>query len=148
MNKASLQVRNPLFWRRLAKRGEFVKSRLTSPPHRALSSARPLPEDHVNLDQDYQASRVVRKKAARSTSLSRLALAEPEPAGPGSSALLSLDDPDASNDPFESKSPMTLKFIDRECPIVSKLHLVTPDDDVPRGVWPVFRLMVSLSLIL
>ena len=71
--------------------------------------------------------------------LPRLTLVEPE-----STSSIALDDSDSSiSDPFESKSPMTLKFIDRECPIVSKLHLVTPEDDVPRGVWPVFRLMVS-----
>jgi hypothetical protein len=28
-------------------------------------------------------------------------------------------------------------------PITTRLHIVTPDEDTPRGVWPVFRLMVS-----
>jgi hypothetical protein len=27
-------------------------------------------------------------------------------------------------------------------PIVTRLHIVTPEEDVPRGIWPVFRLMV------
>jgi hypothetical protein len=30
-------------------------------------------------------------------------------------------------------------------PITSRLHIVTPQEDTPRGVWPVFRLMVSFG---
>jgi hypothetical protein len=30
-------------------------------------------------------------------------------------------------------------------PITSHLHIVTPEEDTPRGVWPVFRLMVSFE---
>ena len=138
MNKAAFQGRNHLFWSRLANRGAFGKARIATPQqHFAFSSVRPLPDD-----LDYESPRVVGKKMARS--YPRLSLVEqPEQESVSSVAV---DDSDAtSNDPFESKSPMTLKFIDRECPIVSQLQLVTPEDDVPRGVWPVFRLMVSLS---
>jgi hypothetical protein len=29
-------------------------------------------------------------------------------------------------------------------PITSKLKIVLPGDDVPRGIWPAFRMMVSM----
>ena len=32
-------------------------------------------------------------------------------------------------------------------PITTKLHIVTPEEDTPSGVWPVFRLMVSQCTI-
>jgi hypothetical protein len=32
-------------------------------------------------------------------------------------------------------------------PITSKLHIVTPQQDTPRGIWPVFRIMVRLKYI-
>ena len=31
-------------------------------------------------------------------------------------------------------------------PITSSLKIVTPEDDTPRGVWPVFRMMVRFHL--
>lgn len=32
-------------------------------------------------------------------------------------------------------------------PITSSLKIVTPDDDTPQGVWPVFRMMVRILLV-
>ena len=32
-------------------------------------------------------------------------------------------------------------------PITSELRIVTPDEDVPPGVWPIFRIMVSVFLM-
>lgn len=42
-------------------------------------------------------------------------------------------------------SPSEIKYTDdATIPITSRLHMVKPgEDDVPRGIWPVFRLMVS-----
>lgn len=41
-------------------------------------------------------------------------------------------------------SPSELEFTGNHIiPITSTLHIVTPDEDTPRGTWPVFRLMVS-----
>lgn len=45
------------------------------------------------------------------------------------------------------RSPRTLRFIDRECPVVSVVRLVTPEDNVPPGVWPILRLMVGLFCV-
>jgi hypothetical protein len=41
-------------------------------------------------------------------------------------------------------SPSELTFTgDMSIPVTSKLHIVTPEEDTPRGVWPIFRIMVS-----
>lgn len=41
-------------------------------------------------------------------------------------------------------SPSVLAYGgDAEMPITSKLHIITPQEDTPRGIWPVFRLMVG-----
>jgi hypothetical protein len=43
-----------------------------------------------------------------------------------------------------SLSPSELTFTgDTSIPVTSKLHIVTPEEDTPRGVWPIFRIMVS-----
>jgi hypothetical protein len=31
-------------------------------------------------------------------------------------------------------------------PVTTKLHIVTPQEDTPRGIWPVFRLMVRIVM--
>jgi len=41
-------------------------------------------------------------------------------------------------------SPTTLKYTgDAVIPITSVLEIIKPQDDTPRGIWPVFRLMVG-----
>ena len=41
-------------------------------------------------------------------------------------------------------SPSELVFTgDTLIPVTSRLHIVTPEEDTPRGVWPIFRIMVS-----
>ena len=41
-------------------------------------------------------------------------------------------------------SPSELVFTgDTVIPVTSRLHIVTPEEDTPRGVWPIFRMMVS-----
>jgi hypothetical protein len=45
-----------------------------------------------------------------------------------------------------SVSPSELKYTgDARIPITTRLHIVKPGEDTPRGVWPVFRLLVSTS---
>jgi hypothetical protein len=46
-----------------------------------------------------------------------------------------------------SSSPSELTYTgNATMPITTRLHIVTPDEDTPRGrCWPVFRLMVSCS---
>lgn len=42
-------------------------------------------------------------------------------------------------------SPSQLQYTgDATIPITSRLHIVKPGEDTPRGTWPVFRLMVSI----
>jgi hypothetical protein len=41
-------------------------------------------------------------------------------------------------------SPSEIKYTgDAIIPITNRLHLIKPGEDAPRGIWPVFRLMVS-----
>jgi hypothetical protein len=43
--------------------------------------------------------------------------------------------------------PSHISYVGNEkMPITSNLKIVTPNDDTPRGIWPVFRMMVSLNL--
>jgi hypothetical protein len=50
----------------------------------------------------------------------------------------------SSNNPCDDPIPMTLTFTGGvQIPILSTLHIVKPTEDPPRGIWPVFRLMVS-----
>ena len=42
-------------------------------------------------------------------------------------------------------SPSELKYTgDAVLPITTNLHIVKPGEDTPRGIWPVFRVMVSM----
>jgi hypothetical protein len=46
--------------------------------------------------------------------------------------------------PIASMSPHTLRYTGEiDMPITSVLKIIKPGEDTPRGVWPVFRLMVS-----
>jgi hypothetical protein len=43
------------------------------------------------------------------------------------------------------ESPSEIKYAgDAIIPITTRLHMVKPGEDAPRGIWPVFRLMVSI----
>jgi hypothetical protein len=63
------------------------------------------------------------------------------------------DDCDANNDadaesfqiePGTGSSPSELTYTgNATIPITTQLHIVTPDEDTPSGIWPIFRLMVS-----
>jgi hypothetical protein len=42
--------------------------------------------------------------------------------------------------------PSALSYIDGvEMPITSKLRITTPEEDIPSGIWPVYRILVSIS---
>ena len=44
-------------------------------------------------------------------------------------------------------SPSVLSFTGGTLiPVTSYLHIVTPDEDTPRGVWPIFRMMVRFEV--
>jgi hypothetical protein len=45
---------------------------------------------------------------------------------------------------YDSQSPHEIHYPGTATmPVTSVLHIVKPGEDVPRGIWPVFRLMVS-----
>lgn len=45
----------------------------------------------------------------------------------------------------DQTSPSELTFAgDTTIPVTSRLHIVTPAEDAPPGIWPVFRIMVSM----
>lgn len=56
------------------------------------------------------------------------------------------DNENTSNNTWSS--PLELLYTgNHKVPITSKLHIVTPQQDTPRGIWPVFRIMVRLKYI-
>ena len=57
--------------------------------------------------------------------------------------------PPLPREPVSRLSPMTLDYTDGDhvIPITSKLHITTPQEDRPSGIWPAFRLMVSFLVI-
>ena len=61
--------------------------------------------------------------------------------------IITLKNPSASAIATEHEqylSPSTLRYTgDAVIPITSLLRIVKPQDDTPRGIWPVFRLLVS-----
>lgn len=54
--------------------------------------------------------------------------------------------PSPKSEPVSEKGhPLELCYFGKKSiPIDSKLHIISPDDDTPRGIWPAFRMMVSL----
>jgi hypothetical protein len=123
---------------------------------RLLSSARPLPDD----EDAYQWSPNSTRKS-KTTPLIPLTIpgsAEMETTTQDNGnerrkeqrvprSLPPTDVFDQMMDPFDLISPTTLTYTgDAVMPITSTLQIVKPQDDTPRGIWPVFRLMVSLSL--
>jgi hypothetical protein len=49
----------------------------------------------------------------------------------------------SQEEPDNDESPNVLQYTgDAVIPITSTLQLIRPQDDTPRGIWPVFRLMV------
>ena len=132
---------------------------------RLLSSARPLPEDDLpnyHFWNDSPSKPIISKRA----SVQKLRRTVPHieiPQLPSTSNYLNLHEIDPLTDnrniltshAFEEnsddvllvaekkESPASLRYTgDAIVPITSVLHIVKPQEDVPRGIWPVFRLMV------
>jgi hypothetical protein len=118
---------------------------------RCLSSARPLPTKDEITESEWQKKVNALKKAASQSPL--------PPTTPGSSnakvsstspaeVTVHLRDSDSDNDNNNEKdtsyaSTNTLTYTGgASMPVTTKLHIVTPEEDTPRGKWPVFRLMV------
>lgn len=107
---------------------------------RCLSSARPVPVDHEISRFDWSKAQPQHRRH------------RPGPSGSCISAkksLPQLHSPVASRDKnivstnlAVPASPADLMYTGgHKIPVTTKLHIVTPEEDVPRGIWPVFRLM-------
>jgi len=66
----------------------------------------------------------------------------PKEADTTSNSKHEASDADAEDLNSTHTSPSELAFTgDTLIPVTSRLHIVTPEEDTPRGVWPIFRLM-------
>jgi hypothetical protein len=138
---------------RMKSRGAL--SQTWRPTVRLHSSARPLPDEqydypwHPNGTNHYAQPKKATVILPRTTPKIEPNI-EPTP----TKATVSLNSDMSSipevdlTDPFQAVSPSTLRYTgDAVMPITSKLHIVTPQEDTPRGVWPIFRLMVRPLLL-
>ena len=106
-----------------------VTSRASTRKNRSLSSARPLSSEEPDWDLDYT------KELPRTT-----------PPHYKGSRLDNLHNVETMQTMTPTPQEVTLTYAgDVQIPITSTLQLIRPEDDTPRGIWPVFRLMVSQS---
>ena len=60
-----------------------------------------------------------------------------------SKAAESLEESSTTSSPLMRTSPLSLTYTGGvTMPVTTQLKIVTPEEDAPRGVWPVYRLMV------
>lgn len=107
---------------------------------RCLSSA--LPDyRHENEDGDHSTDAYTQKQEALQKMLKATRVATPE-----NRTVTPTNDEGTlhtQNDKsFQSPSELTYTG-GATMPVTSDLHIVTPDEDTPRGVWPIFRIMVG-----
>jgi hypothetical protein len=133
---------------RLGSSAESRLSRMTCT--RRLSSARPIPaEQDVCLLRSQNVSKAI--KTATVPSGAQATSATDETNGSKTTnalpSIATTTDPFDQLNPFETISPTTLTYTgDAVIPITSKLNIIRPQDDTPRGIWPVFRLMVRCQV--
>lgn len=139
--RSSLQVRTT------ERFGTSSLTRLRRTSTRLFASARPLP-----AKQDEHKVPAVNTRNAKKTvtfpyeaeSTAEKYGANENKATKGYPLSATMADPFDQMNPFETISPTTLLYTgDAVIPITSKLNIVRPQDDTPRGIWPVFRLMVK-----
>lgn len=118
---------------------------------RTLSSARPLPEErHVYVNHGSILPERVNGSTSSNGSSSRLnqkTVSAPETVTRTSISPSVVMPHDNSNDEQirEHDSPSEIHYTgSTTMPLTTVLHIVKPQEDVPRGIWPVFRLMVSV----
>lgn len=106
-------------------------SRVSTRKNRSLSSARPLPHEEVEWNdvngytKEYPRDSSYYKGRAKKEGSLNVATVSERTTAPQETMLAYAG---------EAKIPIT-----------STLQLIRPEDDTPRGIWPVFRLMVSRS---
>jgi hypothetical protein len=110
---------------------------------RCLSSARPLPTiDEITESEWRKEAKALKKASSQSPSTPGSPNAKFSSTSPAE--VTDLTDSD-NNDESSYVSTNTLTYTGgASMPVTSKLHIVTPQDDTPRGIWPVFRLMVRI----
>lgn len=100
-------------------------------------SARPLPVEDDDLETEWsQDSRkgMVRQRPSSLTKLAKQSTVRHQGA---------VSDTAEAEVTAAIQSPSSLTYTGgATIPITSKLHIVTPQEDTPRGIWPVYRLMV------
>lgn len=137
------------FSRRLSSRVFRQTQRQHLALRRSFSSARPLPDErhaHVNNNTGsvlretvHDSSRNPPKELSSPSNNTRTTMTP--------SVAVAHDNNNNNNQELTSEhdSPSEIHYTgSATMPLTTVLHIVKPHEDVPRGVWPVFRLMVRL----
>jgi hypothetical protein len=114
---------------------------------RCLSSARPLTLEEDITESEWQ------EKAKYLKKVSSQSPPPTAPTGPPNAEFSTTSPAEVTdltdNDSHEYVSTNTLTYTGgASMPVTSKLHIVTPQEDTPSGIWPVFRLMVRSHFML
>lgn len=107
----------------------FSKTKIRPSPSRFQSSVRASAAEEQDEEWEYPTAQ--QQKALAPTPSPPLSLEAPR----------QRETDDSADEPHVSPSDL-LYAGNQRMPITSTLHIVTPEEDVPRGIWPVFRLMV------
>jgi hypothetical protein len=107
---------------------------------RCLSSARPLPlEEEITESEWREKLKALKKASSQSPPTAPTGSPNAEFSTTSPVEVTDLTD----NDSHDYVSTNTLTYTgNASMPVTSKLHIVTPQEDTPPGIWPVFRLMV------
>jgi hypothetical protein len=107
---------------------------------RCLSSARPLPAEEEMIESEWREKVKAYKKASSQSPATATGSPNAEFSMTSLAEVTDLTD----NDSQDYTSTNTLTYTgNASMPVTSNLHIVTPQEDTPQGIWPVFRLMVS-----
>ena len=122
------------------------------PQCRLLSSARPLVHEQ---DDEEEWKEKEKKKTLQKRVLQKRSLVPPASTAVVANNLVpSAEIQEDKKNELEtsldtSLSPSELTYTgNATMPVTTRLHIVTPEEDTPRGVWPIFRLMVSHGSVL
>jgi hypothetical protein len=121
---------------------------------RLLSSARPLHEEQyeassTNNQQTEEKRRIIPKKPSPVAlfPVKNKEFGRTTTEIPPTPDDLSQEPMPAVTDERMSQPTMMTYTGQTSMPLTSRLHIVTPQEDTPRGIWPVFRLMVRIAFL-
>lgn len=110
--------------------------------YRLLSSARPLIQEQEDVDDWKESNKALKRVIQQSPTMVKASndlITKKVSVG-----LTSHEVHDHDEQVDADSSPSHLTYTGNvTMPITTHLHIVTPGEDAPRGVWPVFRLLVS-----